>query len=230
MVNIWTFLKPGIPFQVLAGFFLLFHAIETTFFPFSFDVLALKISQLPSAKVGAVLFAAAILETIFVFGYYFPGSLVLFVAYYLFYSSPDFFKFACLTWTGVIIGSCINYLLGLLCSRFISLLGHKAFIDKTKMILERFGAFGFAGLSAHPNYCGTGFLVLGLLKIRPWKSILVAASFGALWIFIWTGIFSRVGQIPNMAEDHSYYVAGGLSFIGLAISTARHISRRSNGS
>lgn len=216
--SLYLFLKPGAVFYLLAAFFLLFYIIETHIFDLKADTVIDYFKSAHTANAILLFAVAAFLETIFVLGYYFPGSLVLFAGVLLFSESAYLIPFSLTVWAGILSGCLFNYIMGRFFSKFVNKLGHKDIIEKTTSIINRFKIIAFCALSAHPNYCGTGFLVLGLLRLRIQTYFIITAIVIPVWIAFWLYVYSSVQSLPISANNHSYYVIGFLLMLGLICS------------
>lgn len=226
MISVWRFIKSGLVFYALAILFSLSHFIELSVFNISPESITQSLSRIHNLNVLLIIFFASVAETIFVFGYYFPGSLVLFTSFIVFQNTQLMTPIMWTTGVGIIVGCILNYLLGLFGSRVVDRLGHKQFIQGARRYFERFGHWGFLALAAHPNYCGTGFLVLGLLRIRAYKSFFVAIPSCIVFVYTWVQIFSLFPNAPHHDNSHAYIVVIFFVILGLIAGFAhRRLSR-----
>ncbi len=162
---------------------------------------------------------SSIIETVFAFSFYFPGSVVLVtVIYSLSEEGSIVLILPCLAiWVGINFGCAINYILGIYFSSFVDKLGHKSIIKNARKILDNYGAPSAFLLSVHPNYIGTLYMVAGLIEYRINKMIRYSLVGITISVFLWSQIILKTSEmIVHSGANHTYILSSFCMICGIA--------------
>ena len=168
-----------------------------------------------------VLFAAALLEGLFMVNIYLPGSFVIVLSVYLSDRSvSELAAIAAVTWTAFLLASVVNYLLGSTGGyRSLLALGRKDTIVRMQKWIGKRGRVSHLLTAIHPNIQAVFSVCLGISRFGLARATLRSAIALLLWVPLWTVFFSIALKTVDIQDSRApLYVIALLVLIGLAMS------------
>lgn len=229
MRGLREFLAPGVvPFALAAMF---------TLVSVTYGILGLP-SPAELASMGRdlyvryglfVLFAAALLEGLFMVNIYLPGSFVIVLSVYLSDRSiSELAAIAVITWTAFLLASVFNYLLGSTGGyRSLLALGHRDTISGMQAWIGKRGSLSHLLTAFHPNIQAVFSVCLGITHFGLARATIRSAIALLFWVPLWTVFFSIALKTIDIQDSRApLYVIALLMFIGLAMSTFERLRQR----
>lgn len=233
MNSLFRFIRPGIFAFVAAAVFACLTLV--------YDILGLPDPATVATYAKSlyenfgtpVLFFAAFVEAIFAINLYLPGSLVIVLSVYLSDGSlSSLAVIALVVWAGFSIAIPLNYILGATgLYRIVEHLAGKNSISKMDAWLNRRGGFGFFAAAFHPNFQAIAVVCLGIVRRPFMRTLLTQSSYVAVWVPIWTLIFSVLRKSIDVTDSSQpWYIVILLVSIGVILIGVEQFKRQSRAS
>lgn len=222
MSKVVHFIKSGFVFYVISIFLFLLPYLQVILGVNNIN----KILETHDYIYLVILFFA-ILETIFLIGFYLPGSLVIaFVASNTVYGNySELFLYIITVFVGVNLGVICNYFIGRNLSFLVKKNKHYLLVDKSLVFFKKHGKLAVFLLCGHPNYIGTLFTGIGIIKY-PIKSLIPYLVMGiAFFTLLWFGLFREFSNLSTYLDTKESYALPIICLlIGFFISSYRLIN------
>ena len=176
----------------------------------------------------AVLFAAALLEGIFMVNLYLPGSFVIVLSVFLSDKSVnELGVIAVVTWIGFFLASLANYALGATgFYKALLALGRKDTITSTQAWIRLRGEKARFFSAVHPNIQALYMVCSGIARDPFAAAALKSGLYLAFWVPLWTLFFSIVLKKVDIEDSNTpLYVIAFLLAIGIAMCLYKFITR-----
>jgi membrane protein DedA with SNARE-associated domain len=162
-----------------------------------------------------VVFGAAVLESIFMISFYFPGSIVIVLSVLV--SGGDLDKLisiGLLCWLGFSLGMVINYCLGYFgFYKALLAMGHPDIVVNTKKWLDKRGTLAAFLTGFHPNFLAIVAVCFGLSKMSFWKAITTLVVILAFWVPIAVLIALLLIRTVSVADDSQHYYVAAMFLV-----------------
>ncbi|MCK1722445.1 hypothetical protein [Bradyrhizobium sp. 141] len=210
------FLSGALPFYVLAGLAMCMYLVlyKTDLF----DLNAIVQSATGSWWFPVFMFVCVLLESIFPYFGYFPGTALILMSVALNPKSADLSVFA-VAWLAIIVGAVLSYGQARFFRPFLQRVASKAALSRCEQLFDAYGPYARVALFVHPNACAMYFTALGLLgrsltRELAYLSVGAAAAVGILFVVV-TRIVSSVG--PTDDGELQLLLAAALVAIGTLV-------------
>ena len=192
------FLAGALPFYALAGLAMCTYLVlyRTNLF----DLNALVQGATGSWWFPAFMFACVLLESVFPYFGYFPGTALILMSAALNPKSADVSVFAA-AWLAIIVGAILSYGQARFFRPFLQRVASKAALSRCESLFDAYGRYARIALFVHPNACAMYFTALGLLgrnltRELAYLSVGAAASVAILFVIV-TRLVSSVGATDD---------------------------------
>jgi membrane protein DedA with SNARE-associated domain len=210
------FLSGALPFYALAGLAVCMYLVlyKTNLF----DLNAIVQGANGSWWFPAFMFVCVLLESIFPYFGYFPGTALILMSVALSPKSVDVSVFI-VAWLAIIVGAVLSYGQARFFRPLLQRVASKAALRRCESLLHAYGPYARIALFVHPNACAMYFTALGLLGGKLPRELVhlcmgAAASVGVLFVIV-TRIVSSVG--PTDDGQLQLLLAAGLIAIGTLV-------------
>ncbi|PIR83644.1 hypothetical protein COU18_03100 [Candidatus Kaiserbacteria bacterium CG10_big_fil_rev_8_21_14_0_10_51_14] len=164
------------------------------------------------------LFVAALIESLFMVSFYFPGSLVVILAILVSDRSiPALALIVLIGWASVLTATAINYWLGREgFYRLLLKLGSGDTVHSMQGWLERRGKWAVFFSAVHPNILAITNICMGIARAGFLKTLMLSFLAIAFWIPVQVYILGFV--LPDPKESTAllqWVIVGGIVFLGV---------------
>ncbi|MBR0741905.1 hypothetical protein JQ581_33715 [Bradyrhizobium liaoningense] len=210
------FLSGALPFYALAGLAMCMYLVlyKTNLF----DLNAIVQGATGSSWFLVFMFVCVLLESVFPYFGYFPGTALILMSVALSPKSVDVSVFIA-AWLAIIVGAVLSYGQARFFRPLLQRVASRAALRRCESLLDAYGSYARVALFIHPNACAMYFTALGLLggKLRRELAYLcvgAAASVGILFVIV-TRLVSSVG--PTDDGQLQVLLAAALVAIGTLV-------------
>lgn len=192
------FLTGALPFYALAGLamgvYLLLYKTSML------DMNAIVLGAAGSPWFPVFIFVCVLLESIFPYFGYFPGTALILMSVALNPKPADAMVFI-LAWLAIIVGAVLSYGQARFFRPFLQQVASRAAMKKCESLLDAYGPYARIALFVHPNASAMYFTALGLLDRRLAGELVhlclgAAVSVGILFVVV-TRLLSSVGSTDD---------------------------------
>ncbi|MHC2625164.1 membrane protein DedA with SNARE-associated domain [Bradyrhizobium huanghuaihaiense] len=210
------FLSGALPFYALAGLAMCMYLVlyKTNVF----DLNAVVQGAAGSAWFPVFMFVCVLLESVFPYFGYFPGTALILMSVALSPKSADMPVFI-MAWLAIIVGAVLSYGQARFFRPLLQRVASKAALSRCESLLDTYGPYARVALFVHPNACAMYFTALGLLGGNLTRELAhlcvgAAASVGILFVVV-TRLVSSVG--PTDDGQLQVLLAAALVAIGTLV-------------
>ena len=210
------FLSGALPFYALAGLAMCMYLVlyRTSLF----DLNAIVQSATGSAWFPAFMFACVLLEAVFPYFGYFPGTALILMSVALSPKAVDGSVFVA-AWLAIILGAVLSYGQARFFRRFLQRVASRAALRRCESLFDAYGPYARIALFVHPNASAMYFTALGLLGRNLMRELAylcvgAAAAVGILFVIV-TRLMSSVG--PTDDGQLQVLLAAALVAIGTLV-------------
>ncbi|MDX3970778.1 MAG: hypothetical protein QHD01_29870 [Bradyrhizobium sp.] len=210
------FLAGALPFYALAGLAICMYLVlyRTNLF----DLNAIVQGATGSSWFLVFMFACVLMESVFPYFGYFPGTALILMSVTLNPKPTDAFVFV-MAWLAIIVGAVLSYGQARFFRPFLQRVASKAALGRCESLLHAYGPYARIALFVHPNACAMYFTALGLLGGNLTRELAhlclgAAASVGVLFVIV-TRLVSSVGATDD--GQLQLLLAAGLVAIGTLV-------------
>lgn len=210
------FLSGAGPFYALAGLAMCMYFVlyRTNLF----DLNAIVQDANGSSWFPAFMFVCVLLESVFPYFGYFPGTALILMSVALNPKAADLSVFM-VAWLAIIAGAVLSYGQARFFRPFLQRVASKAALSRCESLFDAYGPYARVALFVHPNACAMYFTALGLLGRNLTRelahlSVGAAVSVSVLFIIV-TRLVSSVG--PTDDGQLQVMLAAGLVAIGTLV-------------
>lgn len=207
------FLSGALPFYALAGLAMCMYLVlyKTDLF----DLNAIVQGATGSAWFPVFMFVCVLLESVFPYFGYFPGTALILMSVALSPKSVDV-SVVIVAWLAIIVGAVLSYGQARFLRPFLQRVASKAALSRCESLFDAYGPYARIALFVHPNACAMYFTALGLLgrslmRELAYLSVGAAVAVGILFVVV-TRLVSSVG--PTDDGELQVLLAAGLAAIG----------------
>jgi membrane protein DedA with SNARE-associated domain len=204
-----------LPFYALAGLAVCMYLVlyRTSLF----DLNAIVHGATGSAWFPAFMFVCVLLEAVFPYFGYFPGTALILMSVAL-NPKVDGSVFI-VAWLAIILGAVLSYGQARFFRPFLQRVASKAALRRCESLFDAYGRYARIALFIHPNACAMYFTALGLLGRNLMRELAylcvgAAAAVGILFVIV-TRLVSSVG--PTDDGELQLLLAAALVVIGTLI-------------
>lgn len=146
------------------------------------------------------MFACVLMESVFPYFGYFPGTALILMSVALNPKPADAFVFV-MAWLAIIVGAVLSYGQARFFRPFLQRVASKTALGRCESLLHAYGPYARIALFVHPNACAMYFTALGLLGGNLTRELAhlclgAAASVGVLFVIV-TRLVSSVGATDD---------------------------------
>jgi membrane protein DedA with SNARE-associated domain len=210
------FLSGALPFYALAGLAMCMYLVlyKTNLF----DLNAIVQDATGSAWFPVFMFACVLLESVFPYFGYFPGTALILMSVALNPKPADVSVFI-VAWAAIVVGAVLSYGQARFFRPMLQRVASKAALSRCESLLDSYGPYARVALFVHPNACAMYFTALGLLgrnltRELAYLSVGAAASVGILFVVV-TRLVSSAGATDD--GELQVLLAAGLVAIGTLV-------------
>jgi len=210
------FLSGALPFYALAGLAMCMYLVlyRTSLF----DLNTIVQDATGSAWFPVFMFVCVLLESIFPYFGYFPGTALILMSVALTPKSADVPVFV-MAWLAIIVGAVLSYGQARFLRPFLQRVASKAALSRCESLFDAYGPYARIALFVHPNACAMYFTALGLLGRRltaelAYLCVGAAAAVSILFVIV-TRLVSSVG--PTDDGQLQVLLAAALVAIGTLV-------------
>ncbi|WP_448034356.1 hypothetical protein [Bradyrhizobium liaoningense] len=192
------FLAGAAPFYALAGLAMCMYLVlyRTNLF----DLNAIVQGATGSSWFLVFMFVCVLLESIFPYFGYFPGTALILMSVALNPKSADVSVFI-VAWLAIFVGAVLSYGQARFFRPLLQRVASKAALRRCESLLHAYGPYARVALFVHPNACAMYFTALGLLGGNLTRELAhlclgAAASVGVLFVIV-TRLVSSVGPTDD---------------------------------
>ncbi len=183
-----------------------------------FDLNAIVQGATGSSWFLVFMFACVLMESVFPYFGYFPGTALILMSVTLNPKPTDAFVFV-MAWLAIIVGAVLSYGQARFFRPFLQRVASKAALGRCESLLHAYGPYARIALFVHPNACAMYFTALGLLGGNLTRELAhlclgAAASVGVLFVIV-TRLVSSVGATDD--GQLQLLLAAGLVAIGTLV-------------
>jgi membrane protein DedA with SNARE-associated domain len=210
------FLAGALPFYVLAALAIVVYLIlyRTNLV----DLNAVVHGAVGSPYFPLFIFACILIEAIFPYFGYFPGTAIVLLSIGLNPTAVDLPLFAW-AWLAIVLGAMVSYAQARFLRPWLNRVATRSAIRECEVLFDIYGPYARIAMFIHPNTCAMYFTALGLLgkKLAVELAYLgVGAALSAVVLFsITTRIISSLGATDG--GELQILLAAGLAVIGTAV-------------
>jgi membrane protein DedA with SNARE-associated domain len=218
MVDGWMrrFLSGALPFYALAGLAMCMYLVlyRTNLF----DLNTVVQDAAGSAWFPAFMFVCVLLESVFPYFGYFPGTALILMSVALGPKSADVSVFI-MAWLAIILGAILSYGQARFFRPFLQRVASSAALRRCESLFDAYGPYARIALFVHPNASAMYFTALGLLgrnlaRELAYLCLGAAAAVGILFVIV-TRLVSSVGATDD--GELQVLMVGGLVVIGTLV-------------
>jgi membrane protein DedA with SNARE-associated domain len=163
-------------------------------------------------------FVCVLLESIFPYFGYFPGTALILMSVALNPRPADTSVFV-VAWLAIIVGAILSYGQARFFRPILQRVASKAALNRCESLLDAYGRYARIALFVHPNACAMYFTALGLLgrnlaRELAYLSVGAAAAVGILFVVV-TRLVSSVGTTDD--GELQVLLAAALAGIGTLV-------------
>ncbi|MEW6150907.1 MAG: hypothetical protein AB1745_23225 [Pseudomonadota bacterium] len=210
------FLSGALPFYALAGLAVCMYLVlyKTNLF----DLNAIVQGANGSWWFPAFMFVCVLLESVFPYFGYFPGTALILMSVALNPKSADVSVFA-VAWLAIILGAVLSYGQARFFRPLLQRVASQAALRRCESLLHAYGPYARIALFVHPNACAMYFTALGLLGGNLMRELVylcvgATAAVGVLFVIV-TRLVSAVG--PTDDGQLQLLLAAALVAIGTLV-------------
>jgi len=166
------------------------------------------------------LLIAAFLEGVFMINIYFPGSFVILLAVFLSdKTATQLSLIAFFCWLGFVGAGPLNYWLGNAgFYRVLLKIGKNDIVIKMRRWMDKRGKVAILLASIHPNFLAVAQVCMGISSEGYRKTLTLTALSLAMWVPLWTIIFSIVLKQVDMSDSNqAWYVVAIFIIWGIVL-------------
>jgi membrane protein DedA with SNARE-associated domain len=208
------FLSGALPFYALAGLAMCMYLVlyKTDLFDLN------AIVHDATASSWFPVFVCVLLESVFPYFGYFPGTALILMSVALNPKPADVSVFI-VAWLAIIVGAVLSYGQARFFRPLLQRVASKAALSRCESLLDAYGSYARVALFVHPNACAMYFTALGLLgrdltRELAYLGVGAAASVGVLFVVV-TRLVSSVGTTDD--GELQLLLAAGLVAIGTLV-------------
>lgn len=210
------FLSGALPFYALAGLAMCMYLV--LYRTDLFDLNAIVQGATGSAWFPVFMFVCMLLESVFPYFGYFPGTALILMSVALSSKSVDV-SVVIVAWLAVIVGAVVSYGQARFLRPFLQRVASRAALSRCESLFDAYGPYARIALFVHPNACAMYFTALGLLgrslmRELVYLSVGAAVAVGILFVVV-TRLVSSVG--PTDDGELQVLLAGALITIGTLV-------------
>lgn len=210
------FLSGALPFYALAGLAMCMYLVlyRTNLF----DLNAIVQGASGSWWFPAFMFVCVLMESVFPYFGYFPGTALILMSVALNPQSADVSVFV-VAWLAIILGAVLSYGQARFFRPLLQRVASKAALRRCESLLHAYGRYARIALFVHPNACAMYFTALGLLGGKLWRELAylcvgATAAVSILFVIV-TRIVSAVGPTDN--GELQVLLAAALAALGTLV-------------
>ncbi|WP_063692504.1 hypothetical protein [Bradyrhizobium stylosanthis] len=210
------FLSGALPFYALAALAMCMYLVlyRTSLF----DLNTIVQDATGSAWFPVFMFVCVLLESVFPYFGYFPGTALILMSVALTPKSADVPVFV-MAWLAIIVGAVLSYGQARFFRPFLQRVASKAALRRCESLFDAYGPYARIALFVHPNACAMYFTALGLLGRRltaelAYLCVGAAAAVSILFVIV-TRLVSSVG--PTDDGQLQVLLAAALVAIGTLV-------------
>lgn len=183
-----------------------------------FDLNAIVQGATGSAWFPVFMFVCVLLESVFPYFGYFPGTALILMSVALSPKSVDVSVFI-VAWLAIIVGAVMSYGQARFFRPFLQRVASKAALSRCESLFDAYGPYARIALFVHPNACAMYFTALGLLgrslmRELAYLGVGAAVAIGILFVIV-TRLVSSVG--PTDDGELQVLLAAALVAIGTLV-------------
>lgn len=210
------FLSGALPFYALAGLAMCMYLVLYRTNLFDLNTIVQDATGSPWFPV--FMFVCVLLESVFPYFGYFPGTALILMSVALNPKPADVPVFI-VAWLAIIVGAVLSYGQARFFRPLLQRVASKAAMSRCESLLDAYGPYARVALFVHPNACAMYFTALGLLgrnltRELAYLSVGAAASVGILFVVV-TRLVSSVG--PTDDGELQLLLAAALVGIGTLV-------------
>lgn len=165
-----------------------------------FDLNAIVQGATGSAWFPVFMFVCVLLESVFPYFGYFPGTALILMSVALSPKSVDV-SVVIVAWLAIIVGAVMSYGQARFFRPFLQRVASKAALSRCESLFDAYGPYARIALFVHPNTCAMYFTALGLLgrslmRELAYLSVGAAVAVGILFVIV-TRLVSSVGTTDD---------------------------------
>ena len=210
------FLSGALPFYALAALAMCMYLVlyRTSLF----DLNAIVQDATASWWFPAFMFICVLLESVFPYFGYFPGTALILMSVALSPQSADASVFI-VSWLSIIVGAVLSYGQARFFRPFLQRVASRSALRRCESLFDAYGPYARIALFVHPNACAMYFTALGLLGRNLTRELAYlcagAAAAVAILFVIVTRLVSSVG--PTDDGELQVLLAAALAAIGTLV-------------
>jgi membrane protein DedA with SNARE-associated domain len=207
------FLLGALPFYALAGLATCMYLVLYRTNLFDLNIIVREATG--SSWFPVFVFVCVLLESIFPYFGYFPGTALILMSVALNPKPADTSVFV-VAWLAIIVGAILSYGQARFFRPILQRVASKAALNRCESLLDAYGRYARIALFVHPNACAMYFTALGLLgrnlaRELAYLSVGAAAAVGILFVVV-TRLVSSVGTTDD--GELQVLLAAALAGIG----------------
>ncbi|MFK4510226.1 hypothetical protein LPJ38_11715 [Bradyrhizobium daqingense] len=209
------FLSGALPFYALAGLamcmYLVFYRTNL------FDLNAI-VQGATGSWFLVFMFVCVLLESVFPYFGYFPGTALILMSVTLSPKSVDVSVFIA-AWLAIIVGAVISYGQARFFRPLLQRVASSAALRRCESLLDAYGSYARIALFVHPNACAMYFTALGLLGGKLTRELAYLGVGAAVAVGVLFVIVSRLVSSVGPTDDGQLQVllAAALIAIGTLV-------------
>lgn len=210
------FLSGALPFYALAGLAMCMYLVlyKTDLL----DLNAIVQGATGSAWFPVFMFVCVLLESVFPYFGYFPGTALILMSVALSPKSVDV-SVVIVAWLAIIVGAVMSYGQARFFRPFLQRVASKAALSRCESLFDAYGPYARIALFVHPNACAMYFTALGLLgrslmRELAYLSVGAAVAVAILFVIV-TRLVSSVG--PTDDGELQVLLAAALAAMGTLV-------------
>jgi membrane protein DedA with SNARE-associated domain len=210
------FLLGALPFYALAGLATCMYLVLYRTNLFDLNIIVREATG--SSWFPVFVFVCVLLESIFPYFGYFPGTALILMSVALNPRPADTSVFV-VAWLAIIVGAILSYGQARFFRPILQRVASKAALNRCESLLDAYGRYARIALFVHPNACAMYFTALGLLgrnlaRELAYLSVGAAAAVGILFVVV-TRLVSSVGTTDD--GELQVLLAAALAGIGTLV-------------
>lgn len=210
------FLSGALPFYALAGLAMCMYLV--LYRTDLLDLNAIVQGATGSSWFPVFMFVCVLLESVFPYFGYFPGTALILMSVALNPKSVDV-SIVIVAWLAIIVGAVMSYGQARFFRPFLQRVASKAALSRCESLFDAYGPYARIALFVHPNACAMYFTALGLLgrslmRELAYLSVGAAVAVGILFVIV-TRLVSSVG--PTDDGELQVLLAAALAAIGTLV-------------
>lgn len=210
------FLSGALPFYALAGLAMCMYLV--LYKRDLFDLNAVVHGATGSSWFLVFMFVCVLLESVFPYFGYFPGTALILMSVALNPKPADVSVFV-VAWLAIIAGAVLSYGQARFFRPLLQRVASRAALNRCESLLDAYGPYARLAMFVHPNACAMYFTALGLLGRNLTRELAhlcmgAAACVGILFVVV-TRLVSSVGATDD--GELQLLLAAGLVAIGTLV-------------